>query len=183
MSRDVNSFNVTAEELVIYRKAFNYYDRNKNGVIDTKELGYLMRTLGQNPTENELLEICNQVDDDENGTMSFKEFLTLMSKQQSLSPEELQQAFRVFDRNCDGYIDGYELKHLLTNLGEKLTEEEVDEMICEVDMDGNGLVDYEEFVTMLQPSDAQLEITDAQLESLFKPEVEKKKVRRRKESR
>ena len=48
----------------------------------------------------------------------------------------------MFDKDGDGYIDAMELRHLLTNLGEKLTEEEVDEMIREVDVDGDGKVDY-----------------------------------------
>lgn len=52
------------------------------------------------------------------------------------------QAFRMFDKDGDGFIDAMELRHLLTNLGEKLTEEEVDEMIREVDVDGDGRVDY-----------------------------------------
>ena len=51
------------------------------------------------------------------------------------------QAFRMFDKDGDGFIDANELRHLLTNLGEKLTETEVDEMIREVDIDGDGKVD------------------------------------------
>ena len=66
----------------------------------------------------------------------------MMAKQQCLGPEELDQAFRMFDNNGDGYIDARELRHLLTNLGEKLTDTEVDEMIAEVDIDGDGKVDY-----------------------------------------
>ncbi|KAI0217448.1 hypothetical protein LSAT2_030743 [Lamellibrachia satsuma] len=60
-------------------------------------------------------------------------------------------AFRMFDKDGDGFIDPMELRHLLTNLGEKLTEEEVDDMIREVDIDGDGKVDYNEFVAMLNP--------------------------------
>ena len=52
------------------------------------------------------------------------------------------QAFKMFDTDGDGFIDASELRHLLTNLGEKLSEVEVDEMIREVDMDGDGKVDY-----------------------------------------
>ena len=66
----------------------------------------------------------------------------MMAKQQCLGPEELQQAFRMFDKDGDGFIDAAELRHLLTNLGERLDEEEVDEMIAEVDIDGDGKVDY-----------------------------------------
>lgn len=52
-------------------------------------------------------------------------------------------AFRVFDRNGDGFISASELRHVMTNLGEKLTDEEVEDMIREADLDGDGLVNYE----------------------------------------
>lgn len=57
--------------------------------------------------------------------------------------EELREAFRVFDRNGDGFISASELRHVMTNLGEKLTDEEVEDMIKEADLDGDGLVNYE----------------------------------------
>ena len=66
----------------------------------------------------------------------------MMAKQQCLGPAELDQAFRMFDKDGDGFIDARELRHLLTNLGERLTDEEVDEMIREVDVDGDGKVNY-----------------------------------------
>merc|ERR1719210_3027321 len=65
------------------------------------------------------------------------------------SEEEIREAFRVFDKDGNGYISAAELRHVMTNLGEKLTDEEVDEMIREVDIDGDGQVNYEEFVTMM----------------------------------
>ncbi|KAB0361663.1 hypothetical protein FD754_005819, partial [Muntiacus muntjak] len=57
--------------------------------------------------------------------------------------------FRVFDKDGNGYISAAELHHVMTNLGEKLTDEEVDEMIREADIDGDGQVNYEEFVQMM----------------------------------
>lgn len=56
--------------------------------------------------------------------------------------EELKEAFRVFDRNGDGFISAPELRLVMTNLGEKLTDEEVEDMIKEADLDGDGLVNY-----------------------------------------
>lgn len=53
-----------------------------------------------------------------------------------------REAFRVFDRNGDGYISAPELRLVMTNLGEKLTDEEVDDMIKEADLDGDGVVSY-----------------------------------------
>ena len=57
--------------------------------------------------------------------------------------EELREAFKVFDKDGNGFISAAELRHVMTNLGEKLTDEEVDEMIREADIDGDGQVNYE----------------------------------------
>ena len=56
--------------------------------------------------------------------------------------DEMREAFRVFDKDGDGYISAAELRHVMANLGEKLTDQEVDEMISEADLDGDGRVDY-----------------------------------------
>jgi calmodulin len=65
------------------------------------------------------------------------------------SQEEIQEAFKVFDKDGNGYISAAELRHVMTSLGEKLTEEEVDEMIREADVDGDGQINYDEFVKMM----------------------------------
>lgn len=85
------------------------------------------------------------------GTIDFPEFLTLMARKMkdTDSEEELIEAFKVFDRDGNGLISAAELRHVMTNLGEKLTDEEVDEMIREADIDGDGQINYEEFVGMM----------------------------------
>ena len=77
--------------------------------------------------------------------MDFQEFLTMMAKmlKQGDSEEELLEAFKVFDKDGNGQISAAELRHVMTNLGEKLTDEQVDEMIKEADIDGDGHVNYE----------------------------------------
>ena len=57
--------------------------------------------------------------------------------------EEIREAFRVFDKDGNGFISAAELRHVMTNLGEKLTDEEVEEMIREADLDGDGQVNYD----------------------------------------
>jgi calmodulin len=85
------------------------------------------------------------VDADGNGTIDFPEFLTMMARKMkdTDSEEEIREAFRVFDKDGNGFISAAELRHVMTNLGEKLTDEEVDEMIREADIDGDGQVNYE----------------------------------------
>ena len=93
----------------------------------TKELGTVMRSLGQNPTEAELADMVNEVDADGNGTIDFPEFLTMMARKMkdTDSEEEILEAFKVFDKDGNGFISAAELRHIMTNLGEKLTDEEV----------------------------------------------------------
>lgn len=80
--------------------------------------------------------------------LDFPEFLAMMARKMkdTDSEEEIREAFKVFDKDGNGIISAAELRHVMTNLGEKLTDEEVDEMIREADVDGDGVIDYGEFV-------------------------------------
>ena len=142
---------LTDEQIAELKKVFALFDEDGDGKITTKELGTMMRSLGQNPTEAELRDLINEVDADGNGTIDFPEFLNLMARkmQDTDSEEELKEAFKVFDKDGNGFISAAELRHVMTNLGEKLTDEEVDEMIREADVDGDGQVNYDEFVKMM----------------------------------
>jgi calmodulin len=162
---------LTDEQIAEFKEAFALFDKDGDGTITTKELGTVMRSLGQNPTEAELQDMINEVDADGNGTIDFPEFLNLMARKMkdTDSEEELKEAFKVFDKDGNGFISAAELRHVMTNLGEKLTDEEVspcasiicftlakalcytqvDEMIREADVDGDGQVNYDEFVKMM----------------------------------
>lgn len=65
------------------------------------------------------------------------------------SPEEIREAFGVFDKDGNGCISASELKHVLMTMGEKLTQDEVEIMIREADIDGDGQIHYEQFVEMM----------------------------------
>ncbi|PWA34446.1 EF-hand domain [Artemisia annua] len=142
---------LTENQIDELKEAFSLFDKDGDGCITTKELGTVMRSLGQNPTEAELQDMNNEVDADQNGTIDFPEYLNLMVRtmKDTDSEEELKEAFKAFDKDQNGYISAAELRHMMANLGEKLTDEEVDEMIREADLDGDGQVNYEEFVRMM----------------------------------
>ncbi|KAK6913986.1 EF-hand domain, partial [Dillenia turbinata] len=142
---------LTEEQIVEFKEAFSLFDKDGDGCITIEELATVIRSLDQNPTEEELHDMINEIDTDGNGTIEFVEFLNLMAKKvkETDAEEELKEAFKVFDKDQNGYISASELRHVMINLGEKLTDEEVDQMIKEADLDGDGQVNFEEFVKMM----------------------------------
>ncbi|KAH7424218.1 hypothetical protein KP509_12G095500 [Ceratopteris richardii] len=142
---------LSKEQIEEFRQAFKLFDKNGDGTVTTLELGGVMRSIGLNPTGAELQDMINEVDVDSSGTVDFNEFLLLMSRKmkETDSEEELQEAFKVFDRDHDGFISAAELRYVMTNLGEKLTGDEIHEMIREADLDGDGKVSFQEFVRMV----------------------------------
>ena len=135
-------------QIAEFKEAFSLFDKDGDGTISTKELGTVMRALGQNPTEAELTDMINEVDQDKNGTIDFNEFLRLMEKKigDNDTEEEIKEAFRVFDKDGTGTISAAELRHVMTTLGEKLSEDEVDELLRDADTNNDGIIRYEEFV-------------------------------------
>ncbi|XP_042433431.1 calmodulin-1-like [Zingiber officinale] len=142
---------LSEEQVTEFHEAFCLFDKDGDGCITPEELGTVIKSLGQNPSEEELQEMVQEVDADGNGSIEFGEFLNLMSRKvkETNVEEELKEAFKVFDKDQNGFISATELRNVMINLGEKLTDEEVEKMIKEADLDGDGQVNYEEFVRMM----------------------------------
>ncbi|KAM9660306.1 calcium-binding protein 2 isoform 1-T1 [Trichechus inunguis] len=141
------------EEIEELQVAFQEFDRDRDGYIGYQELGACMRTLGYMPTEMELIEISQQIS---GGKVDFEDFVELMGPKLleetagMIGVRELRDAFREFDTNRDGRISVGELRAALkVLLGERLSQREVDEILHDMDLNGDGLVDFEEFVRMM----------------------------------
>ncbi|XP_071722374.1 calmodulin-6-like [Rutidosis leptorrhynchoides] len=141
----------TDDQVYAFKEAFCLFDKDGDGSISTKELGTVMRALGQNPTEAEIQEMINEVDVDGSGAIDFPEFLNMMAKKMEDTnyEKELKEAFRVFDKDQNGFISATELNHVMMNLGQKLNKQEVDQMIQEADIDGDGQINFNEFVRLM----------------------------------
>ncbi|MBA0553554.1 hypothetical protein Golob_012728 [Gossypium lobatum] len=98
-----------------------------------------------------MMTVINEADDIERkGKIDFEDFVIIMArKMQENVVDELKEAFKVFDRDQDGFISANELRQVMMNMGERLTMEEAEQMIREADLDGDGVVSFDEFARMM----------------------------------
>ncbi|XP_022171431.1 calmodulin-A-like [Myzus persicae] len=146
-----NEFGLSEDQVAEFKEAFMLFDKDHDGRITEAELGVVMRSLGQRPTETDLRGMVKEVDKDGNGSIEFDEFLLMMARKLKAADgeEEMHQAFRVFDKNGDGFITFDELKRVMCSIGERLTDEEIEDMIKEADLNGDKKIDYKEFITII----------------------------------
>ncbi|GAA6221965.1 calmodulin-like protein 6 [Lates japonicus] len=143
---------LTQEQITEYKGVFEMFDEEGNGDVKTQELERLMSLMGINPTKRELIQMAKDVDKDGKGIFNCDSFLGLMAlyhERTKNQDAELRAAFKVFDKEAKGYIDWNTLKYVLMNAGEPLNEIEAEQMMKEADKDGDGTIDYEEFVAMM----------------------------------
>jgi len=133
--------------------AWNLYTRG-NEEIPCRSVGYVLRILGQNPTEDEIVEMVMKANCDWEGQMTKKDFLGVsvdILKASCDQMDDVKAAFRVFDHNNDGSISKEELREAMTNFGTRFTDEEFILMFAQADKNHDGRIDFDEFVAMMLP--------------------------------
>merc|ERR1711907_521859 len=125
------------------KEAFDLFDTDGSGNIDSKELKVAMRALGFESKKEEIQKMISDVDDDGSGTIEYEEFLKMMT-------HKILNRYRLFDDDETGKISFKNLKRVAKELGERMTDEELQEMIDEADRDGDGEVNEEEFLRIMK---------------------------------
>jgi len=144
---------LSKEQIADFREAFSLFDFDENGSISAKELGEVLKALGQNPSMNELSDMINEVDQDGNGTVEFAEFVILMTNKvkEMTKEDEIYEAFMVLDKEKDDFISEKELKYFMRKVAHiKLSSEEAKAMIDFADSDGDGLINYDDFRNVIE---------------------------------
>ncbi|EAR99047.1 basal body centrin protein (macronuclear) [Tetrahymena thermophila SB210] len=143
---------LTEEQKQEIKEAFDLFDTDGTGYIDAKELKVAMRALGFEPKKEEIKKMIAEIDREGRGVIEFQDFLDLMTvKMAERDPrDEILKAFRLFDDDNTGKISLKNLKRVARELGEAMTEEELQEMIDEADRDGDGEISEEEFVRIMK---------------------------------
>merc|ERR1712241_433820 len=147
--------NLAADEIKCLKVCFDLFDTKKQDFLSADDLGEIMRAMGFRPTEEELKELLIEIDEDGSGEIEFGEFCQLCATSLVEDPDmetmkrELKDAFRLYDREGQGFITTETLRGLITELLAPLTDEEVEGILEELDEDGSGSMDFDEFCEMM----------------------------------
>jgi len=136
------------------KTAFESFDTEGKGAIGVETIGNILRMMGVKVKEADLKEIVDEVDDDGSGMLEFEEFTELAAKflieeDEEELKNELKEAFRIYDKDGQGFITNDVLSEILKEIDPKLTEADLDGIIEEVDEDGSGTMDLDEFMEMM----------------------------------
>merc|ERR1712147_266198 len=143
------------DEIKCLKVCFDLFDTKKQDFLSADDLGEIMRAMGFRPSEEELKELLVEIDEDGSGEIEFGEFCQLCGTFLVEDPDmetmkrELKDAFRIYDREGLGYISNDTLRSLIGELLAPLTDEELDGIIEELDEDGSGTMDFDEFCEMM----------------------------------
>ncbi|XP_066140687.1 troponin C-like [Euwallacea fornicatus] len=142
------------QQMQLLKRAFSMFDTAKRGTIEKEKVRTILSTLGHSYDEKELEQMLSDEDPEGTGRMDFEAFCRvashfLESEDEEALQKELKEAFRLYDKEGNGYIPTSSLREILAALDDQLTSDQLNEMIAEIDTDSSGTVDFEEFMEMM----------------------------------
>merc|ERR1712066_175512 len=135
------------DEIKCLKNCFDLFDSKKQDFLSADDLDEILRAMGFRPSKEELMDILAEIDEDGSGEIEFAEFCQLCAKFLVEDPDidtmkrELKDAFRIYDKDGQGFITMDVLRALIA--------EELDGIISELDEDGSGTMDFDEFCEMM----------------------------------
>ena len=143
---------LTEDEIEEIKEAFDLFDTDGSGTIDPKELRAAMQSLGFEAKNQTIFQMISDLDKNKSGSIDFEEFLDMMTARMSDKDtrEDISKVFRLFDDDTSGSITLRNLRRVAKELGETMTDEELQEMIDEADRDGDGEVSQDEFIRIME---------------------------------
>merc|ERR1712098_636830 len=146
---------LAVDEIKCLKVCFDLFDTKKGEFLSADDLGEIMRAMGFRPTEEELKNLLEEIDEDGSGEIEIGEFCQLCATFLVEDPDmetmkrELKDAFRIYDREGLGYITTETLRGLISELLAPLSDEELEGILDELDEDGSDSMDFDEFCEMM----------------------------------
>merc|ERR1711906_23196 len=133
---------LSEEEIEEIKEAFDLFDTDGSGNIDPKELRAAMQSLGFEAKNQTIFQMISDLDKNKSGAIDFEEFLDMMTARMSDKDtrEDIGKVFRLFDDDTSGSITIRNLRRVARELGETMTDEELQEMVERADSNGDGAV-------------------------------------------
>ena len=145
---------LSEQEICELHEAFNIFDIDSDGSIETSQLGMLLNALKQYPTKEELAQIIKETDIGNTKQIYFNQFLKIIAKRiKNVNEDEdkyLKTLFSSLDRNSNGIISLHEIRYIVTHSSENISEKDIEIIMKEADTDGDGLISYEEFMSIMK---------------------------------
>jgi len=134
------------EDMEDLKAAFKMFDKNNDGHISSQELKEVLSTMGLDPSEEQMNQLLSEAGVNHDSNLNFNDFVKMMAS-------ELENQSSLMNRyENEDFITVAELKHVMLALGEDLSEHDLQEMIEEADINGDGKLNYKEFVAMIVQS-------------------------------
>ena len=141
---------IPEDKIAEYKESFDMFDKDRNGTISVNEIVKIMKNFGYPIKKEEARKMVEEIDSSGDGELDFDEFVYLMEKQTKYvdeTDEELVlRAFKFFDKDNDGKITNSEFKFLLTQMVDKFSDDELDLLFKECDLDNDGVLDFQDFI-------------------------------------
>ena len=131
-----------------YKKVFESYSKGQEGNVNKQELANIFKAINIDASDEEIKEIIKKMDLEDKKEINYDEFLTIINQREKDvdEEEEVLKAFKVFDKEGNGLININELKDIMLSMGNNWSENEINEMFAEADIDMDGYINYEDFV-------------------------------------
>ncbi len=128
-------------------EAFTFFDKENRNSISVENLKAIFKNIGHHPSRADLREMLREVVD-KGDEINLEQFLQLMSRRMKDvdTVEEVNEAFRFFDKDSSGLVSIVDLKKEMLLLGETMSPEDLQKMLEAADEDNDGLINYEDLV-------------------------------------
>ena len=142
---------LTEDEIEEIKEAFDLFDTDGSGSIDPRELRAAMQSLGFEAKNQTIYQMITDLDKNKNNNIDFEEFLDMMTARMSDrdTREDINKVFRLFDDDGTGSISIRNLRRVARELGETMTDEELQEMVDRADSNGDSQVTPDDFYNIM----------------------------------